>query len=168
MRVRFAVIFPIVLLIAAALGGQPALAKGPVTEPVIPQPDATFEGLCPFPVRFAEVDSAQFITTWPNGKMRIEGPTWTRVTNTTTRESRLLDTSATITVTPHGDGSTTVRADGRSLFYFFPGDLGAGQPGVLWWMSGVFVERFLFDPEFSLISQNQIRGTREDLCQTMA
>jgi hypothetical protein len=101
--------------------------------------------------------------------MRIEGPTSTRVTNVETGETVTLDTSATVTITPHGDGSTTIRAVGRSLFYFLAGDLGAGEPGALWYMNGVFVERFTFEGDvFTLISHKLIRGTREDLCETLA
>jgi hypothetical protein len=169
MRARLALVLPMVLLIAAALGGQPALAKGPVTEPLIPAPATTFHGICDFAVTFEEVDPGQFITTWPNGKVLIEGPTWTRVTNEETGDSVVLDTSATFTITPHGDGSTTIRAEGRSLFFFFAGDLGAGESGALWYMNGLFMERFTFDGEtFTLHSHKQIRGTRENLCETLA
>jgi hypothetical protein len=46
------------------------------------------------------------------------------------------------TFIPNPDGTTLLRAEGRSLFFFGPGELRAGSPGALIVTTGLVTELF--------------------------
>jgi len=163
---------PLALLAAIVLSvafAQPALADPPTREPAVVGP-ISFAALevCPFPVSLAPVgDRRPKITTFADGRQIITGFFGARVTNDATGESIVLNNSGPAFITPNPDGTVTVKVTGRSLFYFFPGDLGPGQPGALLNMTGLVVETLPAD--FSaILSFTHTGGTTENLCETLA
>ena len=147
----------------------PALAAPPDRTPAVAEP-ITFEAgeVCPFPVSLAPVgDRRQKITTFADGRQIITASFRARVTNEDTGRSIVVNNSGPASITPNPDGTVTVKVTGRSLFYFFPGDLGPGQPGALLYMTGLVVETLPAD--FSaILSFTHTGGTTENLCETLA
>jgi hypothetical protein len=72
------------------------------------------------------------------------------------------------TFIPNPDGTTLLRAEGRSLFFFGLGELRAGSPGALIVTTGLVTE--LFDTSFNLVSGSFSHrgGTETDICAALA
>ena len=58
----------------------------------------------------------------------------------------------------------TLKAEGNWLFYFFPGELGPGDPGLIWLTTGLWVWELRPDGG-SLLTQ---RGLSRDVCEILA
>jgi hypothetical protein len=156
----------LIALSMCLLTSSPALAEGPVTEPV-PSDPLVLDGIqnprvCSFPIRLDAVRNNATIKTFPNGRVLVSGSFWTRVTNLSTGNSIAFNNSGPITVTPRSDGSVQVTARGQSLFYFFAGDLGG--PGLLR-MTGLVEETI--SAEGVITSFSHTGGTTENLCATL-
>ena len=163
MRHVAAVAISLIYLLAAA---SSASADPPTRFPLGPT-NGTLEGVCPFPIGFEDLQNTQVVTVFSDGRMTVTGAFKSRVTNLSTGEFVDLNAPGPITITPNPDGTLTVRGRGKTLFYFFPGDLGPGEPGALLYMTGFVVERVSGDFSALLSFQHQ-GGTTEDLCTTLA
>jgi hypothetical protein len=158
-------------LVVAALvifmGAQPATAKGPSREPLIQDP-VTFaaDEVCSFRVKLENVRGGQTQTSYANGVIRYTGAVWTRVTNLKTGRSITVNAGGPIVIRPNSDGTVTVKGSGRTLFFFFSGNLGEGRDGALLLMTGLVVETLNADYT-ELLSFEHSSGTTEDLCQTL-
>jgi hypothetical protein len=144
-----------------------ALAEGPTREPLPSDPLEFPAGLvCPFPVLIEAATNKQTITTFPSGRVMITGAFRGRVTNLASGESLELNMPGPAVLTTNEDGTISLKATGRTLFFFFPGDLGSGQPGALLSLSG-HVEEVLTGDFSAVISFDHV-GTSENLCETLA
>ena len=153
--------------LAIFLSAQPAAAKAPSRDPYLQDPVTFAAGdVCSFSVKLENVQGGQTLTTYASGLVRITGAVWTRVTNLDTGKSITINAGGPATITPNSDGTFTVKASGRTLFFFFAGDLGEGRDGALLRMTGLVVEAVSADFT-QLISFKHSSGTTEDLCQTL-
>jgi hypothetical protein len=154
-------------LLAVLLSAQVAAAKPPSREPFIQDPITFAAGeVCSFPASLENVGGRQTLTTFANGVVRVTGAAWTRVTNLETGSSATVNSSGPATITPNADGTVTLKATGPFLFFFFPGELGAGRAGAILRTTGLVTERLSAD--FSqVISFSHPNGTTEDLCRTL-
>ena len=60
-----------------------------------------------------------------------------------------------------------VKGTGVNLFYFFPGNLGAGEPGALFLVKGLSTE--VIDPNGEVVTGSFVHhGFIENLCITLA
>jgi hypothetical protein len=158
-----------IALLTVLLSAQLAAAKAPSREPFIQDPITFGAGdVCAFSVNFENVRGGQTLKTYANGVVRITGSVWTRVTNldSSPRRSITVNSAGPATITTNSDGTLTVKASGPTLFFFFPGDLGADRDGAILRMTGLVVETV--NADFTqLISFSHPHGTTEDLCQTL-
>lgn len=163
-----AVLVLLAVLALSVSGSQAALADPPTREPLVADPLSFGAGeVCSFPLTLSAERNRQQIISFSDGRINIVGSFWTRVTNDATGESIILNTSGPGFITPNPDGTVTLKVTGKSLFYFFPGDLGPGQPGALLNMTGLVVETLPAD--FSaILSFTHTGGTTENLCETLA
>jgi hypothetical protein len=162
MRRALAVAIGLTFLLIAA---DAAWADKPERFPLGPT-GGTLEGVCPFPVGAEEIKNSQVVTIFSDGRTIITGGFKLRLTNLATGESRDFNAPGKITLIPNADGTLTTIGTGRTLFYFFPGELGPGEPGALFYQSGRTVE--LTTPDYSQFFSVEHEGTRENLCVTMA
>ena len=144
---------------------EAAWADKPERFPLGPT-DGTLEGVCPFPVGFTDLQNTQVVKIFSDGHIAIGGAYKIRVTNLDTGEYRDVNAPGTVRVIPNADGTLTTIGDGRLLFFFFPGELGPGQPGALLYLSGRIVE--LTTPDYSEFFSVEHQGTVENLCLTLA
>jgi hypothetical protein len=156
-----------VAVLGILLSAQLALAKAPSREPFIQEPVTFAAGeVCSFQLRLENVRGGQTLTTFANGVVKITGSVWTRVTNVDAGKSITVNASGPATITPNADGTVALKATGRFLFFFFPGEIGPGRDGALLLTTGLALETLSAD--FSrIISFSHPNGTTEDLCQTL-
>lgn len=168
MLLRRSSLIAFIVTLAAIAGGQPALAGGPTKEPAPLDPITFAAGVvCPFRLTLTAETNKQSLKIFPSGRVMINGSFRAGVTNESTGESIVVGNSGPLTITENPDGTFTIRARGKSLFFFFPGDLGPGQPGALLYMTGLLVE--VVSADFStIISFTHDGGTTENLCETLA
>jgi hypothetical protein len=143
-----------------------ASAAPPTRSPLGPT-DGTLEGVCPFPLGFTDLQNTQVVTVFSDGRTTVTGAYKSRVTNLVTGKFVDINAPGPITITPNADGTLTVTGRGKTLFFFFPGDLGPGRPGALLHMTGLVVERVSGDFT-QILSFQHSGGTTEDLCHTLA
>lgn len=156
-----------VAAVALCVGSSAALADPPTRDPIPSDPIAFPAGLvCPFPVLLEATFNKQTQITFSSGRMLIVGPFKTRITNEDTDESVDLNVPGPIRVEQNPDGTWHVIGTGTTLFYFFLGDLGPGQPGALLYGTGLTEETISAD--FSTILSYRHVGTTENLCETLA
>ncbi len=157
-------LFAVLLALLALLPASAALADKPTREP-LPAEDFTLTGVCPFPVRvevMANKEKATTFTTKGGERTIVTGTLRVRLTNLATGESRELNVSGPVFVTPHEDGSATVVLRGRSLIFSTPGSTIAP---TLQLTSGPVV---LEVDAKGAITQLDQRGQAEDLCKALA
>jgi hypothetical protein len=143
-----------------------AWADKPTRAPIGPA-NGILEGVCSFPVEATELQNSQVITTFSDGRTIITGGFKLRLTNLITGTSRDFNAPGKITLIPNADGTLTTIGTGRTLFFFFPGNLGPGEPGAFWYSSGRIVE--VTTPDYSeFFSVRHDGGTQENLCETLA
>jgi hypothetical protein len=107
------------------------------------------------------------MTVFSDGRVTVTGAYKARLTNLSTGEFVDVNAPGPITIVPNPDGTLTVSGRGRTLFFFFPGDLGPGKPGALLYMTGLVVETLTGDFSATLSFRHE-GGTTEDLCETLA
>jgi len=157
------------LMVGLALALASSALAAPPTRTPVPSGPLEFRGglVCSFPVLLETVENSQVIKTFADGRQIVTGHYVTRVTNLDTRQAVIRRNSGPIFVTPNADGTVTVKGAGQTLFFFFPGDLGVGEPGALLFMTGLVVETLPAD--FSaILSFSHKGGTTENLCTTLA
>jgi hypothetical protein len=142
-----------------------ASADKPLRE-FLPAEDLVLEGICPFPVAVNVLTNKEFVTTFSDGRQLITGVFKLRLTNLDDPSKSLdVNVSGPGVITVSEEGELTLRAKGRWLFFFFPGDLGPGEPGLLVITTGLAV--LTADAEGNL-SFTHRTGTTTDVCTALA
>jgi hypothetical protein len=163
-RVIVFITFGIVLTIAFA---PAASATPPVREPVESPPIEFAAGeVCGFPVRLEATVNKGKATTFSDGRTRFTGSFRTLVTNLSTGESLELNTPGPVLITPTPT-TLVVRGSGATLFFFFPDDLGPGEPGALLYVRGQLRETLNAEGT-ELVGPVTITGRVENICDTLA
>jgi hypothetical protein len=117
-------------------------------------------------VEYHVLANKEFATTFNDGRQLITGTLKVRLTN-------LDDPSKSLTVNISGprvvrvteQGVFTLKATGRWLFFFFPGDFGPGEPGLMVITTGRAILRIDAEGDFSF---SHPRGTTADVCAALA
>jgi hypothetical protein len=164
---------PATLLVAAVVAAAlilaaaaPASADKPLREP-FPQGDIIISGSCDFDVLVHNVENKEFIKTYfdddgnptrqiVNGRLVVE------LTNLETRESIVYNTSGPGFLTFFEDGSLDFVFGGRSLVWFFPGEV-EDLPLVFVNSGQVTLH---IDPEGNIVVEQV--GEVEDVCAALA
>jgi hypothetical protein len=162
MRRALAVAIGLTFLLIAA---DAAWADKPDRFPLGPT-DGTLEGVCPFPVGIEDLQNTQVVKSFSDGRVTIGGAYKVRLTNLNTGKSADINAPGTITLIPNPDGTLTTIGTGRLLFYFLPGELGPGEAGGFFYLSGRIVE--VTTPDYSEFFSVEHEGTSENLCVTLA
>jgi hypothetical protein len=145
------------LMLVAAIAVPVAAADKPVKEPA-PSDDFTIPAsICGFEVTVEILTDKAKAITFGDGRTMISGALKVRLTNSD-------DPTSSIVLNIPGPGtfeaSGVLTATGPWLFFFLPGELGAGSPPLLAYTKG----RVLIDDTgFHLLG-----GTRTDLCPLLA
>lgn len=125
----------LVVAVTAALVIPAASATQPVKE-FLPFEGAELPGICPFTVQIDVLANKEYSKTFSDGRMLITGVFKIRLTNLESGKSMDANISGQGVFRFHEDGSATLHAHGRWLFFFFPGQLGPGEPGQMFLNSG--------------------------------
>ena len=119
-----------VLVLGALLLAPAAGARKPVRA-FVPAEDFVIEGVCPFDVGVEILENREFGTTFSNGRFLITGTLKVEFTNLDDPDKSLTaNISGPGVITPTADGGFVIKAEGRWFWFFFPGDLGPGSPGI--------------------------------------
>ena len=157
--VAVACAFAVVLATAAV-----ASADAPTREPVVLSDTTLPADICGFPIDVTFLVTNQTMTTFSDGRILITGALEVRLTSQTT--SIVLNVSGPTTITPNGDGTFTIKSGGRSVFFFFPGELAAGSPGAFLLTTGLATEQVT--ATFAPIPGTFAANRAEDLCAVLA
>jgi hypothetical protein len=154
----------VALILAAA---APASADKPLREP-FPAEDFVLSGSCDFDVRFHTVENKEFITSYfdDDGNLTrqiVNGRFVVELTNLETMESIVYNVSGPGFLTFFEDGSLDFVFGGRSLVFFFPGEV---EDLPLLWVNSGQVTMHL-DPEGNVVGVEQV-GDVEDVCAALA
>jgi hypothetical protein len=108
----------------------------------------------------------EFTTTFSDGRQLITGKLKVRLTNLDEPSQSLkVNISGPGVIRVTEEGVFTLKATGRWLFFFFPGDLGPGEPGFMVITTGRAVLRIDAEGSFSF---SHSRGTTKDVCAALA
>jgi hypothetical protein len=117
-------------VLAALLLAPAATADRPLRS-FLPTDDLVLSGICPFDVGVDILVNNEFGTLFSDGRFLITGSLKVQITNLDEPTNSLTaNVSGPGVFTPTADGGTVLKAEGRWFFFFFPGDLGPGSPGV--------------------------------------
>ena len=161
---RYAAI--LVVAVAALTAAPGAVGDRPVREALPAAPFTLDASVCGFAVDFAFPTNREFITTFSKGKQIITGALFATLTNTETQKSITVNVSGPGTIVTGANGITTFTLRGVSLFFFLPGDLGPGKPGVLILTSGLAT--VVFDGNGAVLSFIRTSASVQDLCPVLA
>jgi hypothetical protein len=159
----------VVAVIAATLMlvSAPALASAPTREP-FPLEPIVIDGVCGFPVLAEPIVNQEFITTFTDEqgnvtRQIISGRLVTRLTNLDTGESVVVNTSGPGTIL-FEDDTVVLNGHGTGLLFFFPEQLGPGDPGLIMILKGSFT--LTIAPDGTQTFSN-VRGNTTDVCQLL-
>lgn len=153
----------LVVAVTAALVIPVATATRPIKE-FLPFEGAFLPGICPFDVEIVVTDNKEYSKTFSDGRMLITGKLKVTLINAETGKSLDANISGQGVFRFHEDGSLTLHAHGRWLFFFFPGQLGPGAPGRMFLNSGRVILNS--GPEGDEISKRT--GHMRDVCAALA
>ena len=165
MRLRLAALVVTGLALAVA---PTATADKPLKIPIVIEP-LTLTGVCDFPVQLEAIGAQnQKLIVFSDGRTTINGQLTVRATNLDDPSKTWEGTSSgPVFLDPRPDGSLGVKGTGVNLFYFFPGNLGAGEPGALFLVKGLSTE--VIDPNGEVVTGSFVHhGFIENLCITLA
>jgi hypothetical protein len=167
---RIRQVIAIVAVVAASLVFLSATASAvkPNREPLAIEP-VVVEDVCSFPVLLEPVVNKEFITTFFDKegnitKQLITGRLVSRLTNLETDQSVVVNTSGPGKLTFEGD-TTFLEGHGLWLLFFFPEQLGVGDPGLLLIVKGSFL--LTIGPSGTETLSN-VRGNITDVCELLA
>jgi hypothetical protein len=154
-------------VIGLVTASTPAWAVKPVRE-FLPQEDAVISGVCPFDLGVDVLENNTYITTFFDREGNVtrlhgSGRLVVELINEQTGESVVANISGPGTVTFTED-SEVWKTVGPWLWFFFPGDLGEGEPGMALLTTGRFVVEFT-EEGASILKQ---RGRVTDVCALLA
>jgi hypothetical protein len=145
------------VLLVAAISVPIAAADKPVIEPLPAEDFVVPASVCGFDVLVEFLENKGKAITFSDGGTIITGALKVRLTN-------LADPTSSIVLNISGpgkfDASGALTATGPWLFFFLPGELGPGAPGMLAYVVG----RVRLDES----GFHQLAGTRTDLCPLLA
>jgi hypothetical protein len=157
----------VVATLALSMLAAPVAAAAPAPSGPSDATDEFDAGVvCSFPVR---------LEGWSNEKVRFDertvvtGNALTRVTRLGggSGESLLIRTGGRVVITEPGDGTSRLRAAGRTLFFFFPGDQNpTGEGNGLFLVSGRVAQTL--DLSDDVVTRFAYRGTIRDLCAELS
>jgi hypothetical protein len=155
------------MVAAVVLASTPASAVKPVRE-FVPSEDAVIPGLCPFDLGVTVLKDNVHLTTFfdQDGnvtRLHGAGELIVELSNEQTGDSIVANISGPGTLT-FTDDSEVLEAVGPWLFFFFPGDLGEGEPGMALLTTGRFVVEFSAEGA-SILEQ---RGRVVDVCALLS
>jgi hypothetical protein len=170
--------FTAVGLAVILVGASVATAAKPERLPLINEPtvhgilpdgsDDPFTHVCAFPVELSQRKSNYAITFFGETRLQITGSGLEQAMNLSNDKSVTFPTSgkSTQTVLPNGD--LRFQAAGRTLFYFYPGDLGPFGPvdehnGALYYIVG-HVDEILDPDNFFAVTSFEWSGTATEVC----
>lgn len=159
----------LILILATAsimLALVPVASADRPTREFLPAEDSVLEGICPFAVEVHVLANNSYIKTFSDGRQLINGTLKVRLTNLD-EPSNSFDANISgpgvQTVSPEGEFE--LRAKGPWLFFFFPGELGPGDPGFLVLTTGLAILRFDAEGNGSFTHKG---GTTTDVCAVLA
>jgi len=157
-----------VTLVAAlvALAPAPVAAERPAREGLPAAPFTLDASICGFAVDLAFPTNREFITTFSNGKQIITGSLFVTLTNEQNHKSLTINISGPGSIVTDANGNTTLTLSGRSLIFFFPGQLGPGSPGLLILTSGPVT--IVSDPTGNIVSFDRTSASVQDMCSALA
>jgi hypothetical protein len=127
--VRNAILIFITGLAAFAL--VPVASADKPSREFTPTEDFIIEDVCAFPVEYHVLANNEFTTTFSDGRQLITGKLKVRLTNLDEPSKSLkVNISGPGVIRVTEEGVFTLKATGRWLFFFFPADLGPGEPGI--------------------------------------
>ncbi len=152
------------LILAAA---APASADKPLREP-FPSDDFVISGSCDFDVLIHNLENKEFIKSYfdDDGNLTrqiVNGRLVSELTNLETGKSIVYNISGPGVITFFEDGSVDVVAEGRSLLWFFPGEV--EDLPLVFVNSGQVTQHF--DPDGNVVGVEQL-GEVEDVCAALA
>ena len=131
----------------------------------LPAEDFVISGSCGFDVGVHTLQNNEYMTVFENGRSLVTGVLKERLTNLSDPSKSIdVNVSGPGTFTPTPDGGFVLRAEGRWLFWFAAGDLGAGSPAILVLTSGLTIASVDGSGNISFAPS---RNTR-DLCAALA
>src|SRR5438128_7861073 len=151
-----------VAAMVAALAPAPAAADQPVREGLPAAPFTLDASICGFAVDLAFPTNQEFITTFSNGKQIITGSLFSTLTNEQNHKSLTINISGPGSIVTDANGNTAAILSGRSLIFFFPGQLGPGSPGLLILTSGPVT--IVSDPTGNLVSFDRTSARVQGMC----
>lgn len=110
--------------------------------------------------------SKWWVTRFDNGTELNTGAGWEKVTNKDTSASVTLRTAGVLRVAPES-GGTRIQAVGKTVFYFYEGDVGPyglvplGSEGALYYIVGVVDESL---DETDVVTSFRWAGKATELC----
>jgi hypothetical protein len=155
------------ILLAVALTAALVIPVASATRPVkefLPFEGATLPGICPFAVQIDVLANKEYSKTFSSGRMLVTGVLKIRLTNLESEKAIVANISGQGVFRFHEDGSLTLHAHGNWLFFFFPGQLGPGEPGRMFLNSGRVILNS--GPEGDEISKRT--GHMRDVCAALA
>lgn len=161
---RLGVFLGVIVLVGLVL--VPAATADKPLRDFIPADDFVVSGICPFAVSVEILDNKEFGTEFSDGRFLITGKLKVRLTNLS-QPSRSIDAniSGPGVFTPTPDGGVVIKAEANWLFWFFPGDLGSGSPGVFLLTSGL--SYLVIDGSGAIVSFTPARNTT-NVCTVLA
>ena len=156
----------LVSLVAAGILAPVATADPPEHIPLPGSDPFVIEGSCDFPVLLEEVANRTKLTIFSDGRELVTGQLKVRLTNLDDPSNSLvLNISGPGVTTPSDDGGFRLKATGAWLFFFAPGDLGEGSPGMMFTTHGQ--ARLVVTGEGEM-SYELLSGRQSDVCPRLA
>ena len=156
----------LVSLVAAGILAPVAAADPPEHIPLPGSEPFVIEGSCDFPVLLEEIANKTKLTSFSDGREVVTGKLKVRLTNLDDPSNSLvLNISGPGVTTPRDDGGFTLKATGAWLWFFAPGELGPGSPGMMFTTHGQ--ARLVATGEGEL-SYRLLSGTRSEVCPRLA
>jgi hypothetical protein len=156
----------VVSLMAAGILAPVALADPPEHIPLPSSEPFVIEGSCDFPVLLEEVANRTKLKVFSDGREIVTGVLKVRLTNLDDPSNSLvLNVSGPAFTTPLDDGGFRLKATGPWLWFFAPGELGVGSPGMMFTTHGR--ARLVVTGEGD-VSFELLAGTWRDVCPRLA
>jgi hypothetical protein len=155
-----------VSLVAAGILAPVAAADPPEHIPLPGSEPFVIEGSCDFPVLLEEVANRTKLTIFSDGREVVTGQLKVRLTNLDDPSNSLVfNISGPGITTPRDDGGFRLKATGAWRWFFAPGELGAGSPGMLVTTHG---QARLVGTGEGELSFELLSGTQREVCPRLA
>jgi hypothetical protein len=155
------------LLIIVLLPGI-ARADQPLRE-FLPAEDTVIEGICSFDVALNIVANNEFTMSFSDDEGNLErqivtGQLVVELVNLSNPDNSVVVNISGPGIFTFEDETTTLQTGGLWLLWFFPGDLGPDDPGLIVLTSGLWMVEFTPDGT-SIVSRS---GATQDVCALLS